>query len=90
VEPIEGRNFGNELGQIVLQDAAGRTVQQLGAAPHLGDDPVEVSVRIEDAGLFRLAVVGEYDDGDGPTLDFVSRSLRIVAGEIAPEVAEML
>lgn len=89
-EEIEGRRFGKELGQIVLQDAAGRTVQELGAAPQFGDDPVEVSVTIEGEGLFRLAVAGEYNDGEAPTRSFVTRSLPIVAGDIAPDVAELL
>ncbi len=90
VQKVEGRHFGKELSYIVLQDANGRTVQQLDQAPYLGDDPVQVEVTLPGEGLFRLAVVGEYNTGDGPTRKFVTRSLPIVAGDITPEVAELL
>ena len=90
VRKVEGRNFGKELGQIVLQDASGRTVLQLEQAPNIGDDPVQLEVTLPGEGLYRLAVVGEFNDGAGPTRTFVTRSLPIVAGDIAPEVADLL
>lgn len=86
---IAGRNFGKELGRIVLQDVSGRTVAELGDAPQLGDDPVAVQFTVEH-GLYRLAAVGEYDDGEHGAQRFVSRSLPVVAGTIAADVAEML
>mgnify|MGYP000916638626 CR=1 FL=1 len=89
-ERIEGRSFGKELGQIVLQDADGRTVAEISPAPQRDDDPVRVTVTLPGEGLFRLAVVGEYDRGDGQVQAFVTRSLPIVAGDIAPEVADLL
>ena len=49
-----------------------------------------MTVTLPGEGLFRLAVVGEYDRGDGQVQAFVTRSLPIVAGDIAPEVADLL
>lgn len=89
VEPVEGRNFGKELGRIVLQDATGRTVLELADAPHLGDDPVPVEFTAPE-GLHRLAVVGEYDNGEDGVQRFIGRSLPVVAGTPAATVTDLL
>ena len=87
---VEGRRFGKELAEIVLQDASGRVLQRLGAAPQLGDDPVEVTVTLPGEGLFRLAVVGEYDDGDTGVQQFVTRGIPIIAGTLSADIAHIL
>lgn len=88
-EVIEGREFGVVTARIVLQDVDGHTVADLAEAPGLGDDPVAVQFTVP-AGLHRLAVVGNYTDREGEAREFVTRSLPVVAGDIAPDVAELL
>jgi uncharacterized lipoprotein YddW (UPF0748 family) len=88
-EVIEGREFGEVTARIVLQDVDGHTVADLAEAPGPGDDPVAVQFTAPE-GLHRLAVVGSYTDRAGEACEFVTRSLPVVAGDIAPDVAELL
>ncbi|MGI5816535.1 MAG: family 10 glycosylhydrolase [Armatimonadota bacterium] len=84
-EDIEGRDFSDVTGRIVLQDATGRTVQELADAPGTGDAPVSVRFTPTE-GLHRLTVVGECTQ-DGEVRRFVTRSLPIIAGDISSDVA---
>ncbi len=86
-EDIAGREFGEIKAMVVLQDADGNTLIELGPAPTAGD---RVEVRFNPPnGLTRLAVVGSYDDGTGPR-EFVTRSLPIVTGGIAEDIQPLL
>ena len=87
-QDLAGREFGEIEASLVLQDAAGRTLMELAALPADGGR-VEVGLN-PPSGLTRLAVVGEYEDEAGNTHRFVSRSLPIVAGDIAESVAALL
>ncbi len=86
-EDIAGRNFGKEMGSIVLEDADGREIKHLKQAPYPGDEPVKVSFSAE-RGLFRLAVRGEWSSG-GPTCSYVSRSLPIIFGGIREDIGAL-
>ena len=86
---IEGRDFGEVTGRIVLQDVAGRTVDEFADAPRPGDDPVAVEFTVPE-GVHRLAVVGEYEHGDEGRRRFVTRSLPIVAGGIPADLDGIL
>jgi len=86
-EDIPGRVLNDVQGMVVLQDADGKTLEELGPAP-TADEPMEVSFSPPD-GLTRLAVVGSYDDGGGRRA-FVTRSLPIVAGAIAADIQPLL
>ncbi|MGD9496525.1 MAG: glycoside hydrolase family 10 protein [Armatimonadota bacterium] len=87
-EDVPGRSFGEIRARVVLQDADGRTLADLAGAP--AGDITSVDVQFTPpAGLSRLAVVGSYDDGEGPR-EFVTRSLPIVAGELAADIVPLL
>jgi uncharacterized lipoprotein YddW (UPF0748 family) len=87
-EVVPGREFGPVEATVVLQDAEGLTLVELGTLPAAGG-PVEVVCNPPN-GLMRLAVVGEYEDANGEMQPFVSRSLPIVAGDIAEDIAPLL
>ncbi len=86
-QDVAQRMFGAIDARVVLQDAGGRTVQELAAAPGVGQ-AVEVSFTVPE-GLHRLAVVGTYNDGTGPRA-FTTRSLPIIGGEIAQDLRPLL
>ncbi|MFO8079733.1 MAG: family 10 glycosylhydrolase [Armatimonadota bacterium] len=88
VEDVPGRDFGDIEAYVVLQDAAGRPLIELGRLPA---DAGRAEVRFNPpGGLTRLAVVGDYEDAAGERRRFVTRSLPIVTGEIAADVAGIL
>jgi len=84
-EDISGRDFGEVSGTVMLQDADGREVQELGRAPTKGA-PTRVIFSAQ-RGLFRLAVVGEASAGGGQPRSFISRSLPVVFGGIRDDIA---
>ncbi len=83
-EDIPGRDFGAVSGTVVLQDADGREVRQLGQAPTQAQ-AVKVTFSAR-RGLFRLAVIGEASAGGQPR-SFVCRSLPIIFGGIREDIA---
>jgi len=86
-EAIAGRDFGEVSGTIVLQDADGQVVRELGPAPTTNSTQ-EVIVSAQ-KGLYRLVIVGEYRSSDGNTDKFVTRSLPIVFGEIPDDISAL-
>jgi uncharacterized lipoprotein YddW (UPF0748 family) len=86
-ESIAGRDFGEVSGTIVLQDADGQVVRELGPAPTTNSTQ-EVTVSAQ-KGLYRLAVVGEYRSSDGDTDKFVTRSLPIIFGALSADTAAL-
>lgn len=87
-EDIPGRDFGEVRARIVLQDADGRTIADLAAAP--AGDIVSIDVEFTPpAGLSRLAVVGSYDDGAGRR-DFATRSLPIISGDLPEDLQAIM
>lgn len=73
----------------MLPNTEGQIVAELGEAPGPDDDLVPVQFTVGE-GLYRLAVVGRYTDVRGRTQDFVTSSVLIVAGDLAPDMAELL
>jgi len=86
-EDIPGRQFADIEAQVVLQDVDGETIAELGDAPAAGET-LEVTFSAP-AGLSRLAVIGSCADG-AARRDFVTRSLPIVAGDIAEDIRPLL
>jgi hypothetical protein len=87
-EAIAGRDFGEVTAIVVLEDADGQVVRELGPAPTTNSTQ-EVTISAA-KGLHRLVVVGEYRRADGTERSFVVRSLPIVFGEIADDIAALL
>lgn len=85
---VPGRDFGEVRARIVLQDADGRTVADLAAAPAGDLTSIEVEFT-PPAGLSRLAVVGSYDDGAGRR-DFATRSLPIISGDLPEDLQAIM
>ncbi|MBI2298857.1 MAG: family 10 glycosylhydrolase, partial [Armatimonadetes bacterium] len=72
-----GRAFGEIAAQVVLEDADGRQVRQLGAAPAEGKSvTVDASAP---AGLYRVTVRGMAEAG-GRKVPFAARSIPLVFG----------
>ncbi|MFW5869135.1 MAG: glycoside hydrolase family 10 protein, partial [Armatimonadota bacterium] len=86
---LEGRDFGEVTGRIVLQDATGHTVEDFADAPRPGDDPVAVEFTAPE-GMHRLAVVGEFERANEQRRRFVTRGLPIVAGGVPADLDGIL